>query len=696
MVTSDCATEINPGLPARQRPATRVSLLLLLAGTLLGICLGYYYWFFVRDTSPPVSILFENAAQIREIEAIVRDEPRDPSWRLRLGEAYVRDGHYLTAIETLKQALAQGASETDVRKQLRTCYHELERPELVVREARRLKALNPQELWPTLSLAYAYLDADQRGEAIKILAAVPVDEKGRPLVGAESPDAREKRFQSSQGVEQRMRADDAELLDQDPAQQRESLATAFVRVGDWPRALALSQKAIRYAPERVGGYVAAGQSLIALGRTAETVALFKPLRLSGDFRYLSGIALLARNEPGDRATAEQEFEEAVRLSPTLGRAWAELARLREKKGNWLGAAEAYSRADDYGAEKPRARRLAADAAARAGQHDLALQLRGAYFQESGQPEQALRVYRDLLSRHRDQELIYRQVAGALGALNRKQERLAILLEARKRFPASADLVIALAGTYSDLNQAEAAFNLLREAESGFARNNPQILSSLASALDSSGRLDEAEQVYRRLLPLTPGVAGPRRALAKLLLDRRDNPQRLKEGIRLLEECVPLARQEAGLFHQLGMAYMHAGRTQEAIWALRHAIDLSPGDGITYQPLGSLLQRTGKSEEGAEMLKLAERYREFRRVQSMLRLRALHTPPDPKAIRALGEFYYGAKAYAQAAREYERLLVLSPGDSLVRARLSEIYGMLGRTLDQSDLMNGHAAGKRKAS
>jgi len=690
MVTSEeSATGIRPGPPpkaANYRIAPRPAVALLGVALLLCLCAAYYYWFFVRSASLPPSVLFTSGSQIREIEAVIQDEPRDPKWKLDLGEAYVRDGHYLTAIETLESALAQGAPETEVRKQLRICYLRLERPELAIQESQRLLKLNPHELWPVLSLAYAYLDADRRGDAVKLLAAVPLDAQGRPLVGAESPEIRERRFQSSQGVEQRMRANDAEVLDQDPAQQRESLTTACIRAGDWPRALDLARKAILYAPERVGGYVAAGQALMALGRTAESVPLFKPLRLSGDFRYLSGTALLARNEPGDRAAAEKEFEEAVRLSPTLGRAWAELARLRAAHGKWLAAAEAYSRADDYGAEKPRARRMAADAAMRAGQRDLSLQLRGTYFQESGQPDKALQVYQELLSRHPDQEFAYRQVAGALGAMNRKQERLAVLLRAQKRFPESPDLVIALAGTYSDLNQAEAAFAVLRQAEAGFAKDNPQILSSLASALDSSGRLDDAEKLYRRLLPLTPGVPGPRRALAKLLLDRRDDPKRIQEGIQLLEECVPLAREEAGLFHQLGIAYSHAGRTQEAVWSLRHAIDLSPGDGITYQPLGSLLEKVGKKEEATEMLQLAERYREFRRAQSVLKLRAARTPADPAAIRALGEFYYRAQAYGQAEAEYRRLLKLSPGDSQVRGRLSEIYGMLGRTLDQSDLMN----------
>ena len=687
--SEESASGIRPGTPPKItgfRIARRPALGFLAIALLICVCAAYYYWFFVRQATQPPSVLFSNVSQIQEIEAVIQDEPRDPKWRLRLGEAYVRDGHYLTAIETLNAALAQGAPETEVRKQLRTCYLRLERPELAVKESQRLLSLHPRELWPVLSLAYAYLDADRRGDAMKLLAAVPLDEQGRPLVGTEPPEVREQRFQSSQGVEQRMRANDAEVLDQDPAQQRESLTTAFIRAGDWKRALDLSRKAILYAPERVGGYVAAGQALTALGRASETVALFKPLRMSGDFRYLSGTALLARNAPGDRTFAEKEFEEAVRLSPTLGRAWAELAKLRAARGKWLGAAEAFSRADDYGAEKPRARRMAAEAALRAGQYDLSLQLRGTYFQESGQPEKALQVYRELLSRHPDQEMAYRQVAGALGALNHKQQRLSVLLQAQKRFPESPDLVIALAGTYSDLNQAEAAFAVLRKAEAGFAKDNPQILSSLASALNSSGRLDDAETLYRRLLPLTPGVAGPRRALAKLLLDRRDDPKRLQEGIRLLEECVPLAREEAGLFHQLGIAYSHAGRTQEAIWSLRHAIDLSPGDGITYQPLGSLLQKVGKSEEGAEMLRLAERYREFRRVQSVLKVRAARTPANPDAIRALGEFYYQAQAYGQAELEYQRLLRLNPRDAQVRGRLNEIYGMLGRTLDQSDLMN----------
>jgi Flp pilus assembly protein TadD len=147
----------------------------------------------------------------------------------------------------------------------------------------------------------------------------------------------------------------------------------------------------------------------------------------------------------------------------------------------------------------------------------------------------------------------------------------------------------------------------------------------------------------------------------------------------------LAREDAALFHQLGIAYSHAGRTREAIWSLRHAIDLSPGEGITYQPLGKILQQAGKEQEAAEMLQLAEKYRQFRQAQSVLRLRAARTPADPKAVRALGDFYLRAQAYTQAEREYRRLLELSPGDRETRARLAEIYGILGRTQDRSDLM-----------
>jgi tetratricopeptide (TPR) repeat protein len=646
----------------------------------------YYFWFFVRVPERP-SPLFRSGEQILNLRLVGQQEPRNPEWSLLLGETFAADGHYLSAIEALKQSLRLGGPEERIRRRLGACYSRLDQHELALAEVQRVCQLNPRALGPILTLANIRLDMGQPKKAREIIAGIPLDSQGRPLVNPGSPDEREARLRTREGRAQVQRADDPEALEHEPALQRETIAAAFARAGDWRRALALSQKSIRCAPERFGGYITAGQALVSLGRAPEAVRFFKPVRLNADFRELTATCLLQRNKPGDRQEAQRELEEAVRLSPTQGRGWWKLAGLYAERGAWLKATEAYGRADQLGTENPRAMKLAGEAAHKAGQVELEETLLGAYYQESGQPEKALELYQSRLRHHPDDELAYRQVAGALRALGRQKEHLRLLLAARRRFPKSAALAGAIAKSYSDLGDGQRTLDTLEQAAIAPGGDDFKLRTLLASAYNNLGRVEDAERVYRGLLPNNTQSISLRRALAQILLAKRDNPRRLREAVQVLEASLPLAPDDDKVYRDLGLAYSYVGRSQEAIWALRHAVDLAPGNGLTYQPLGDLLAREGHAEEATWMLGLAKRYREFVRAGDVLRGRAKRRPPKPEDQRALARFYYHADAPTQAEREYRRLLKLLPNDREARERLGELYDTLGRSLDRNEVLAG---------
>jgi len=654
------------------------------AAALAGI---YYYLFFLRSPERP-SVLFAHGDKILNLQLVVADEPDNPKWKLKLANAYLVDGHYLSAVAVLKAALRQGADEEAARRLLGTAYRNLAQYQLAIPEARRVQELSPHTLGPRLALAHLYLDLGQKDKARQVLDSIPTDEQGRPLIGKQPPAERAEKYRSDQMQIKMLEMTDPAAMEDDPAMQREALALAYGEAEDWERSLWLAERSVKYEPARFGGYVSAGQALMALGRAGEAVRFFKPVPVNGSFRYLTALALRARNRPGDADAAEAELQEAVRLDPTLGRAWWDLAQIHQRRDEWLEAAEGYAKANQYGVERPRTLKLAVEASRKAGRADFAEQLLGAYYQQSGQPKKALQFYRRRLQEHPDAELAYRQVAGALRALGRDSERLETLTTAHQKFPQAAAVTVALAQAYADANDSQASLVLLRKATAGSDQPDPQVLSALAAAANGAGRFTEAEQAYRRLIERQGSGIAPRMALARLLMEQRQDPGKLQEAIQLLEGAVPEARLSASLFRQLGLAYSYAGRQQEAIWSLRHAIDLEPGQGESYQSLGDLDRKVGNDEEAKWMYDLAKRYRQFLRQMEVLKGRARRQPPDVEAIRRLAEFYFAARSPMEALAEYQRLLSISPKDAPARRRLATLYGQLGRKVDQAEMLTAN--------
>ncbi len=112
-------------------------------------------------------------------------------------------------------------------------------------------------------------------------------------------------------------------------------ARALAELGDVEHAVAEAETAIRYAPQAPQSLLSAGEALVAAGRRAAAIEIYR--RLTGLLpqaagpRARLGVLLL---EAGDAAAAERELTVAARLLPDspLVREWLEQARRQRSAG----------------------------------------------------------------------------------------------------------------------------------------------------------------------------------------------------------------------------------------------------------------------------------------------------------------------------------------------------------------------------
>lgn len=139
------------------------------------------------------------------------------------------------------------------------------------------------------------------------------------------------------------------------------------------------------------------------------------------------------------------------------------------------------------------------------------------------------------------------------------------------------------------------------AAMGAQPEDPQLLLAAGHVYAACGHLAFAEQAFRRLVgdpPRTP-------QLVPLLADLVARQGRQAEAVALLEplladpaqETPALRRAAAGL--QIGI-----GRIDDALEHLKRALALAPDDRVTLIALLPLWRRTGRIEEGRQMLEAA--------------------------------------------------------------------------------------------
>lgn len=280
-------------------------------------------------------------------------------------------------------------------------------------------------------------------------------------------------------------------------------------------------------------------------------------------------------------------------------------------------------------------------------------------------------------------------ARALLALGRQDEADALLASALEDAPDDPDLLSVYAERLVAQGDTAAAEAALTRAvvKSPFHQRARRLLGEL---LRSSGRPQDAVEVYQQMLRIQPDDAETHFAIGSLMLETDPNA-----ALPYLEEACRLAPSRVFFLTSLGIAYLKAGRMNEAEATIRRAIALSPDDPGIVNNLGIILVQTGRVGDAIrELDALLERHPEFAPARNNLAIalsesgdavraerevrRAIEIDPDYlDAHLTLAAILEREGRFDEEYSELKRAFDLAPRRIDVRQRLAKAAARAGR-------------------
>ena len=602
------------------------------------------------------SVVLPNVPQLQDLRIMAAGAAKSPELHLTLAQSYLHYKHYLSARDEFDQALRQGADEWTVRTGRAEAALAVHRSDVAAQDMERMLQMRPNRLETYLALAETQQHTDDWLGAQKTLDRVPLGKNSLPLTEG------------------------------DPLANAELLATAYSHLDAWDKAMALSRSCLQAEPQRVSAHIILGKALHATGRKVEAIPyLLAGVRLApenAEMQYLLGTAYQARKEAGDDDRAFACFQAALLADGKHGGATLALARELDRRGMKAAAATGYQRASDLGMEGHKPLLRSGDLLMQIGEKEEGHYRRGLYFEGTQHPELAVKEYFQLNKMHSYCRSSYIHIARAYAAMHQPAKNIAYLRLAQQHDPTRAkELDWSLVQAYGDSRNEAGRLDTLHAM---IARNDPasnEARYQLATNADTSGRSADAVHWLRECILHEPNDGVFHSDLGKVLLQQRSDPVKLKEATAELEKAVRLSTDNYEAFYYLGLAYSYVDRTEDAILALRHAIDLQPEDGEGYQTLATALKRIGKKAEAADALGVFQNFEDFQKARETLAARCKSRPMDPKNQQHLAEFHMRAHEYSAAIERYSKCLALQPGNRGARARLAEACGYMGRREDQ---------------
>jgi predicted TPR repeat methyltransferase len=181
--------------------------------------------------------------------------------------------------------------------------------------------------------------------------------------------------------------------------------------------------------------------------------------------------------------------------------------------------------------------------------------------------------------------------------------------------------------------------------------------SVAVQLHRTGRLDDAEALYRRVLEVAPDDANALQFLGVLSHQRG----RSEAAIELISKAIALDPGQPGWHSNLGNVLVELGRLPEAVDAYRKAITLEPRHADAYNNLGAVLRAQGRLDESAAAYSTA-----------------IELAPDHlDAHNNLGNLLSSRGRVREAVAYYCKAITLMPGHPEARKLLGIAYYTIGQ-------------------
>lgn len=481
---------------------------------------------------------------IREFEAELRINPRDPVTNLRLGMALVEAQRPEPALTHLLMAAASKSAPTDAFLYLGRCQLALDQPEKAIASLRRALDLVAPQHAATAAEPKAGTDTSRADEArvrnIHYQLALALRKIGAASEAAEHF-ARAKEASSRRAGAEREQLSrymtDAPEPDQSVRPVILPLESPFAALTPVQRAAIERQvtTAIARASFNLGVmHVQAGRFARAAEYFEEAAAAdpeFSQVQYSLGVAYFNAKQYAKATAPLERALARDSTNAALRRMLALA---------------WFNA-DGYARAAEL---------LAADAGR---ESDPSLQYAyGLALVRTDRAAEAEAIFSRLLAQHGDRPEIHVLLGQAHAQQGDYPAAIASLQHALQLQADVAEANATLGMIY--LRQGRLAdARVALQTELAAHPDDLRAQQTLATVLDLEGSFDQAVALLRALLKAKPDFADARYLLGKILLSMGQ----AREAAEQLEAAARLAPEDANTHYQLGQAYQRLGRSDLA-------------------------------------------------------------------------------------------------------------------------------------
>ena len=224
------------------------------------------------------------------------------------------------------------------------------------------------------------------------------------------------------------------------------------------------------------------------------------------------------------------------------------------------------------------------------------------YEAAGRRGDAIRLLQLAIRLAPTEENSYLALAYIYQKAQRFQEAAQLLAEGRKQLPKSESFLLPLGNNLVWAQQYRSGIAILKELIEKVPRTEEAYIR-LAEAYRSTDQTDLEIAILRRLQRVQPEYPMIRVLIAQAMMRMVDvdYPDVLAE-LTAAEERTP---NDAGIFYLRGKAYVGMNRNQEAVAALKRAIELAPLDPTPYNQLGVAYRKLGQPELARETLNRME-------------------------------------------------------------------------------------------
>jgi tetratricopeptide (TPR) repeat protein len=223
---------------------------------------------------------------------------------------------------------------------------------------------------------------------------------------------------------------------------------------------------------------------------------------------------------------------------------------------------------------------------------------GLSYESTGRREEAVKHLRLAIQLAPQQENSYLALADLYEKAQRFKEAVEVLHEGRKQIPGSPNFLLPLGNNLVWSEQFQAGVDVLNELIRKSA-DTAEAYLRLAEAYRKMGRPDQEVETLRKLARVKPGypMIHILTAQAMLTLDPVEYPKVLAE-LALAQKTAP---NDPDIFYLRGKVYLATNAYQEAVTALKRAIELRPMEPGPYYQLGLTYRKLGQADLAKQVL-----------------------------------------------------------------------------------------------